>query len=110
MVVAAFATLSPSARADELADGPSKVKVESVVPLQARAFPLQDVRLLDGPFKHAMELDRQVPAVAGRGSAAAHLPRQRGPALVGQAARRLGGAQGRAARPFRRPLSHPPAP
>ncbi|MEN6424765.1 MAG: beta-L-arabinofuranosidase domain-containing protein [Phycisphaerales bacterium] len=29
------------------------------VPLRARAFLLQDVRLLDGPFKQAMERDRQ---------------------------------------------------
>ena len=29
------------------------------MPLKAQAFALQDVRLLDGPFKHAMELDRQ---------------------------------------------------
>ncbi|MHC4694374.1 MAG: beta-L-arabinofuranosidase domain-containing protein [Planctomycetota bacterium] len=27
--------------------------------MKARAFPLQDVRLLDGPFKHAMELDQR---------------------------------------------------
>ena len=58
-VVAGFVLASPPARADELADGPSKVKVESVIPLQARAFRLEDVRLLEGPFQHAMELDRQ---------------------------------------------------
>ena len=58
-VVAGFVLASPLARADELADGPSKVKVESVIPLQARAFRLEDVRLLEGPFKHAMELDRK---------------------------------------------------
>ena len=86
VVVAGFATLIPSAWADELADGLSKVKVESVVPLKARAFRLEDVRLLDGPFKHAMELDRQVPAVAGPRPAPAHLPPQRRPALLGQAA------------------------
>jgi DUF1680 family protein len=45
--------------ADEL-DGPlSKVKVQPVVPLKVHAFALEDVRLLDGPFKHAMELDRE---------------------------------------------------
>jgi uncharacterized protein len=58
-VIVGFAWWGPVARADELADGPSKVKVESVVPLQARAFQLEDVRLLEGPFQHAMELDRQ---------------------------------------------------
>jgi len=29
------------------------------IALQAQPFPLSDVRLLDGPFKHAQELDRQ---------------------------------------------------
>jgi DUF1680 family protein len=59
VAAAGLALLSPSARADALADGPSKVKVEPVIPLRARAFRLEDVRLLDGPFKHAMDLDRQ---------------------------------------------------
>lgn len=58
-VVFGLALLSSPAWADELADGPSKIKVESVVPLQARAFRLQDVRLLEGPFQRAMELDRK---------------------------------------------------
>jgi DUF1680 family protein len=43
--------------ADPLADTRSKVKVAPVIPLKAHAFALQDVKLLDGPFKHAMELD-----------------------------------------------------
>jgi DUF1680 family protein len=47
------------ARADELADPNSKIKVQPVISLKAHAFPLQDVRLLDGPFKHAMDLDQQ---------------------------------------------------
>jgi DUF1680 family protein len=47
-----------STAADEL-DGPtSKVKVQPVVPLKVHSFGLEDVRLLDGPFKHAMELDK----------------------------------------------------
>ncbi len=37
----------------------SKEKVAPVVILQAEPFRLQDVQLLDGPFKHAMELDRK---------------------------------------------------
>jgi hypothetical protein len=57
--LAVVAGLCASARAEALADGASKVKVESVIPLPARAFRLQDVRLLEGPFQHAMELDRQ---------------------------------------------------
>ncbi len=32
--------------------------VENRVALRARPFPLEDVRLLDGPFRHAQELDR----------------------------------------------------
>src|SRR5215475_1353598 len=48
-----------SVAADEL-DGPtSKVKVQPVVPLKVHSFALEDVRLLDGPFKHAMDLDKE---------------------------------------------------
>ncbi len=46
-----------SVQAEALADGRSKVKVQPVITLKARAFRLEDVRLLDGPFKHAMEMD-----------------------------------------------------
>src|SRR5579872_2831314 len=53
--ILAFVALS--ARADGLAQGYSKDKVEPSVSLKAWAFPLQEVRLLDGPFKHAMDLD-----------------------------------------------------
>jgi hypothetical protein len=59
--LAAFAclvSLGSPAQADELVEGPSKLKVPAAVPLQARAFPLEDVRLLDGPFWRAMQLDR----------------------------------------------------
>ncbi len=45
--------------ADSLTDNNTKLKVRSVIPLQVRAFELNQVRLLDGPFKHAQELDRQ---------------------------------------------------
>jgi DUF1680 family protein len=37
----------------------NKMKVESKIPVKAYAFDLKDVRLLEGPFKHAQELDRQ---------------------------------------------------
>jgi DUF1680 family protein len=37
----------------------NKLKVENKIPHKCYAFDLRDVRLLDGPFKHAMELDRQ---------------------------------------------------
>ena len=33
--------------------------VQDVVPLQARPFELKDVRLLEGPFKHAQDLQQQ---------------------------------------------------
>ncbi len=59
IILIATAMLSQFARGDALAGERSKVKVEPVIPLKARAFPLEDVRLLDGPFKRAMELDRQ---------------------------------------------------
>ncbi len=48
-----------SLRADPLAEGDARFKVKPVVPLAVRAFPLEAVRLLDGPFKHAMELDEK---------------------------------------------------
>ncbi len=51
--------LPRTVQADALAGGQPKLKVQPVIPLKARAFPLEDVRLLDGPFKQAMELDRQ---------------------------------------------------
>ena len=54
-----FAAIPIPLFADALADGGSKLKVEPAVPLKVHAFPLGDVRLLDGPFKHAMELDKQ---------------------------------------------------
>jgi DUF1680 family protein len=44
--------------ADPLTGTDPKIKVQPVIPLKVHAFALQDVSLLDGPFKHAMELDR----------------------------------------------------
>ncbi len=44
--------------ADALAEGQAREKVQPVIPLKARAFRLEDVRLFEGPFKRAMELDR----------------------------------------------------
>jgi DUF1680 family protein len=51
--------LAISVQADDLSGSNSKLKAQPVIPLQAKAFRLEDVRLLEGPFKHAMELDRQ---------------------------------------------------
>ena len=42
-----------------LAEGVSRGEVRQIVPLAAEPFPLSAVRLLEGPFKHAMELDRR---------------------------------------------------
>ena len=44
--------------ADPLASA-NKVKVQPVIPLRVRAFDLREVQLLPGPFKHAMELDKE---------------------------------------------------
>jgi hypothetical protein len=35
----------------------SKVKVKPAVPVKAYAFNLKEVKLLNSPFKHAMEMD-----------------------------------------------------
>jgi DUF1680 family protein len=51
--------LPSSAEADLLTEDNPKSKVRPTVPLKVHAFPLQDVQLLEGPFKHAMELDQQ---------------------------------------------------
>jgi uncharacterized protein len=59
-ILTAAITLGSSvttARADALADGYSKDKVKPAVTFQVRAFDLRDVRILDGAFKHAEELD-----------------------------------------------------
>ena len=57
IIVVSPLMLAPQAQADSPAGG--KSKVEAVIPLKARAFPLQDVRLLEGPFKHAMDVDQR---------------------------------------------------
>lgn len=51
-------SLSSSVRGDSLAAGDARSRVKPKVPLQAEAFSLSQVRLLDGPFKHAQELNR----------------------------------------------------
>src|SRR5436190_7888149 len=43
--------------ADILVDAPGLWKAEPITPLALRAFPLTQVKLLDGVFKKAMELD-----------------------------------------------------
>src|SRR6185436_8523962 len=35
----------------------NKIKIKPVVPIRAYSFNLKDVKLLDGPFHHAMAMD-----------------------------------------------------
>src|SRR5262249_17388209 len=51
--------LGAVATASEAAPGRTVNKVKPIIAFQAEPFPLTAVRLLDGPFKHAMELDRR---------------------------------------------------
>jgi len=59
VAVAAATMLARSAHADALCQDNPKLKAPNKVPLKVSAFELRDVRLLDGPFKHAMELDHK---------------------------------------------------
>jgi uncharacterized protein len=54
-----FAANTATLFADALVDGGSNLKVPPAAPLAVRAFPLADVRLLDGPLKRALDLDKQ---------------------------------------------------
>jgi DUF1680 family protein len=58
-VIAGLVGLAGVTLADSLSGDNGKDKVRDVVPLKVQAFPLESVRLLDGPFKHAMELDQK---------------------------------------------------
>lgn len=51
--------ISPALRADSLQTNDPKLKVRPKIELRAQAFDLPQVRLLDGPFKHAQELDHR---------------------------------------------------
>ena len=57
--VAAIAILQAAAYATVGSETEGKMKVALKAPAKAYAFSLKDVRLLDGPFKHAMELDQK---------------------------------------------------
>src|SRR6266404_1319681 len=59
LFIALVLNLSFAIRAEPLTDDNAKIKAQPAVPIKAHAFPLQDVQLLPGPFKHAMELDQQ---------------------------------------------------
>ncbi len=56
-VAVSLVCLHVQAYSNSLAEQSTKGRV--VVPLEARSFRLEDVTLLEGPFKRAMELDRQ---------------------------------------------------
>jgi DUF1680 family protein len=59
LVFLAFAAWISSACARGFADDQAKLKVQPAVAGRVHAFPLESVRLLDGPFKHAMEVDQK---------------------------------------------------
>ena len=56
LALAAGAAFAPGLRADVLEQG-RPLKIQDRVPPKAYAFALRDVRLLDSPFKKAMDLD-----------------------------------------------------
>jgi len=58
-VVAAQAVWCFNSAAGPLTKDDPKIKGANAVPLRAYAFDLRQVQLLDGPFKHAQELDRR---------------------------------------------------
>jgi hypothetical protein len=59
ILMAALATSAVSARADALVATDSNLNVMLANPPKLQAFSLKDIRLLDGPFRDAMELDRR---------------------------------------------------
>ncbi len=60
LVLILASLLLPGKAPGEMLGGESpKFKVAARVPIKAYPFDLRDVRLLDGPFRHAMELDRR---------------------------------------------------
>ncbi len=58
-LVAALTMMGVSASADSLTKNEPKMRAQNAVPFQAYAFDLRQVRLLEGPFLHAQELDRR---------------------------------------------------
>ena len=55
-VLALGLTLTPALAASV---GDFTIETRDKITLPAQPFPLSDVRLLDGPFKHAQDLDQQ---------------------------------------------------
>jgi len=58
-ISAFFFAAALSGHADALSGDNGKDVVQPKVPFKAHAFRLEDVRLLEGPFQHAMELDEK---------------------------------------------------
>ncbi|MCX6915173.1 MAG: glycoside hydrolase family 127 protein, partial [Verrucomicrobia bacterium] len=59
VTVAALVSGSRPAPAPAAPVGDFTIETRDKIALQAQPFPLSDVRLLDGPFKHAQELDQK---------------------------------------------------
>src|SRR5260370_29374202 len=59
LLSASFLAMQPGVSAQAPENDSSRVRVMAKIPLKAQPFSLRDVRLLDGPFKHAMEMDGQ---------------------------------------------------
>jgi len=49
---------TPKALVSEVGRPPSETEAGRAVPLEAQEFPLSAVKLLDGPFRRAMETDK----------------------------------------------------
>jgi hypothetical protein len=59
-IAVAIAVMAQMASADSITkESENKMKVAPKIAAKAFSFHLKDVRLLDGPFKHAMELDHK---------------------------------------------------
>ena len=58
-IVALNSAWCMTSSADPLTKDGAKIVASHVVPVQVYAFDLRDVRLLDGPFLHAQELNRR---------------------------------------------------
>ena len=59
LLLVAMTLPASSLWADALCPETAKTKLASRIPLKATAFDLRDVRLLEGPFRQAQELDHQ---------------------------------------------------
>src|SRR5271166_4018306 len=59
LALLAGVAFQPLTQAAPAGDFTIETRDSDKITLQARPFPLSAVRLLDGPFKHAQDLDRQ---------------------------------------------------